>query len=86
MLFMSPKIVRSFSVSTPNRYELQFLQHKIDTIKLECEANMLPHMMATPNEGDVTDKKHDDLTVSSAFPFIKCETKVSLFSYALGYN
>jgi hypothetical protein len=81
---MFPKIVMSLSVSAPNRYELQFLQHKIDTIKVEHEAHVLPLMMATPNEGEVTDKRHCDLSLSSTFPLIKCETEVSLFFICFG--
>lgn len=46
---------------------------------MEHEAHVLPLMMATPNEGDVTDKKHHDLSFSSTFPLIECETEVSLF-------
>jgi hypothetical protein len=37
---------------------------------------MLPHTVATPNE-DVTNIKHDDLSVSPTFSLIKCETEVS---------
>lgn len=45
-------------------------------IKEEHEAHILPHTIAAP-DGDVTNIKHDDLSVSPTFPLIKCETEVS---------
>ncbi|PNF19954.1 hypothetical protein B7P43_G10369, partial [Cryptotermes secundus] len=49
-------------------------EHKTDAIKLEHAAHVLPLMMAAPTE-DVTDKKHYDLSLSSTFPLIKCDSE-----------
>jgi hypothetical protein len=57
-----------------NEHELLFLQHKTDAVKVEHEA----HTVATLNEGNVTDMKCDDHSVSPTFPSVKCETEVSL--------
>jgi len=53
------------------------MQLSVDTVKREtC---VLPHSLAELNGGEVCHIKHDDLSVSPAFPLVKCETEVSSF-------
>jgi hypothetical protein len=73
---MIVKIVNGLSVSVHNKYGLQCLQLKIDTVKVERETHLLPHAVDTLNEGDVANDEHD-LSLSPVRPLIKCETEVS---------
>jgi hypothetical protein len=41
-----------------------FLHLKIDTLKVDHETHVVPFEMVTQNEGHVTDKKHDDFSLS----------------------
>ena len=50
---------------------------------MKHETCVLPHSLTDLNGGDVCQIKHDDLSVTPAFPLVKCETEVSSFFYIL---
>jgi hypothetical protein len=77
---LDSKIVLSLLTIFPNRHQLQ-LQPSVDTVK--HETCVLPHSLAELNGGDVCHIKYDDLSVSPAFPLVKCETEVSSLLYTV---